>query len=66
MPGGDFGVTYDGQVADEHGFAVMGGNAEGVTTYLRDHYTAGTALDDPTALTPSRRASVHAGSWYLA
>ena len=43
-------LTYDGQVADEHGFAVMGGNAEGVTTYLREHYTAGTALDDAVRL----------------
>ena len=31
-------LTYDGQVADEHGFAVMGGSAEPVTTYLKEHY----------------------------
>jgi proteasome alpha subunit len=39
-------LTYDGQVADEHGFAVMGGMAEQVTTYLSEHYRAGSSLDD--------------------
>ncbi len=39
-------LTYDGQVADEHGFAVMGGNADSVTTHLREHYREGTGLDD--------------------
>ena len=34
-------LTYDGQVADEHGYAVMGGPAEQATTYLKEHYTAG-------------------------
>ncbi|MEP7092099.1 MAG: proteasome subunit alpha [Nocardioidaceae bacterium] len=39
-------LTYDGQVADEHGFAVMGGSAEQATTYLKEHYVAGAALED--------------------
>ncbi len=39
-------LTYDGQVADEHGFAVMGGSAEQATTYLGEHYRAGADLDD--------------------
>jgi proteasome alpha subunit len=39
-------LTYDGQVADEHGFAVMGGSAEQVTTYLREHYTEGATLEE--------------------
>ena len=39
-------LTYDGQVADEHGFAVMGGAAEPPTTYLREHYRAGMDLED--------------------
>ena len=39
-------LTYDGQVADEHGFAVMGGNAESVTTHLREHYQDGMGLED--------------------
>ncbi len=39
-------LTYDGQVADEHDFAVMGGSAEPATTYLTEHFTAGSDLDD--------------------
>ncbi|MGZ4493929.1 MAG: proteasome subunit alpha [Nocardioides sp.] len=39
-------LTYDGQVADEHGFAAMGGSAEQVTTYLKEHYTEGAPLAD--------------------
>jgi proteasome alpha subunit len=38
-------LTYDGQVADEHGFAVMGGAAEVVASYLRERYAAGLSLD---------------------
>ena len=32
-----FRLTFDGQVADEQHYAVMGGDAEGVSTYLKDH-----------------------------
>ena len=39
-------LTYDGQVADEHGFAVMGGAADVVAGHLRDHYVAGSSLED--------------------
>ncbi|MCW2737371.1 proteasome subunit alpha [Nocardioides sp.] len=39
-------LTYDGQVADEHGFAVMGGAADVVAGHLREHYVAGSTLDD--------------------
>jgi proteasome alpha subunit len=39
-------LTYDGQVADEHGFAVMGGNTEAVATHLRERYREGAALAD--------------------
>ncbi|HVH94672.1 MAG TPA: proteasome subunit alpha, partial [Nocardioidaceae bacterium] len=39
-------LTYDGQVADEHGFAVMGGSAEQATVYLKDRYRPGTGLED--------------------
>jgi len=31
-------LTYDGQVNDEHGFAVMGGAADVVAAYLSEHY----------------------------
>jgi proteasome alpha subunit len=39
-------LTYDGQVADEHGFAVMGGSAEQVGAFLKERYAADTPLDD--------------------
>jgi proteasome alpha subunit len=39
-------LTYDGQLADEHGFAVMGGNTETVTGYLREHYRDGASLQE--------------------
>lgn len=38
-------LTYDGQVADEHGFAVMGGAADVVAGHLREHYQPGASLD---------------------
>ena len=38
-------LTYDGQIVDEHGFSVMGGSAENVSTYLREHYEAGLSLE---------------------
>jgi proteasome alpha subunit len=39
-------LTYDGQVADEHGFAVMGGSADPATSYLQQHYQSGASLED--------------------
>ncbi len=39
-------LTYEGSVADEHGYAVMGGSAEQVSIYLKEHYTEGLDLDD--------------------
>jgi proteasome alpha subunit len=39
-------LTYDGSVADEQGFAVMGGSAELVSQYLGRHYRDGMALDE--------------------
>ena len=39
-------LTYDGQVADEHGFAVMGGNTEAVTAHLRENYRPGSTLGE--------------------
>jgi proteasome alpha subunit len=35
-------LTYDGSVAEEHGFVVMGGNSEPIATHVREHH-------DPTA-----------------
>jgi proteasome alpha subunit len=37
-------LTYEGRVADEHGYAVMGGDADTVASYLKDHYTEGADL----------------------
>jgi proteasome alpha subunit len=39
-------LTYDGQVADEHGFAVMGGNAEAAAGHMRERYQEGGRLED--------------------
>jgi proteasome alpha subunit len=50
-------LTYDGSVADEHGYAVMGGLAEQVSGYLDDHYAEG--LDLVAALQVAVRALGH-------
>ena len=39
-------LTFDGSVADEHGYVVMGGSADTISTYLADHYEADTSLPD--------------------
>src|SRR5690606_15796744 len=41
-----FRLTFDGQVADEHDFAVMGGAAESVTSYLKERFRPGLSRDD--------------------
>ncbi|MEO7351722.1 MAG: proteasome subunit alpha, partial [Marmoricola sp.] len=41
-----FRLTFDGQVVEEHDFAVMGGAAESVTKYLEERYTTGLSRDD--------------------
>ena len=43
-------LTYDGQVADEHGYAVMGGAADIVATYLKERYVEGSSLEDAVRL----------------
>lgn len=43
-------LTYDGQVADEHGFAVMGGAADTVASYLKERYAEGASLTDAVRL----------------
>ena len=45
-----FRLTYDGQVADEHDYAAMGGDAESVTTYLKEHFVASLPLEAAIAL----------------
>jgi proteasome alpha subunit len=41
-----FRLTYEGRVADEHGFAVMGGEAEAVAEQLGSTYVEGAPLAD--------------------
>jgi proteasome alpha subunit len=45
-------LTYDGSVADERGFVVMGGQAEQINTYLEQNYAAPRPLAEalPTAV----------------
>jgi len=43
-------LTYDGSVADEHGFVVMGGQAESITTALTERWRAGMSLTEALAL----------------
>jgi proteasome alpha subunit len=51
-PAGDqiYRLTYDGQVADEHGFAVMGGAADVVAGYLTDNYREGCSMQEAVRL----------------
>jgi len=39
-------LTYQGQVTDEHQYAVMGGADEVVASYLEEHYSEGASLSD--------------------
>src|SRR6187431_1581021 len=46
-------LTYDGQVADEHRYAVMGGAADTVASYLEERYAEGASLEDAVRLAVS-------------
>jgi proteasome alpha subunit len=50
-------LTYDGSVADEHGYAVMGGSTERSTAYLSEHYAEG--LDQAGAIRLAVAALAH-------
>jgi proteasome alpha subunit len=39
-------LTFDGSVADEHGFVAMGGSSESIAAYLAEHWTEGLSLAD--------------------
>ena len=45
-PEGDqiYRITFDGSVADEHGYVAMGGQADQVTRVLKEHYRDGMSL----------------------
>ena len=51
-------LTYDGSVADEHGYVVMGGSAESISTLLKDAYRDGLPLAEAVtaSVTALRRA----------
>jgi proteasome alpha subunit len=38
-------ITFDGSVADEHGFVAMGGQAEQVAVVLKERYAAGLTIE---------------------
>jgi proteasome alpha subunit len=42
-------LTYDGSVADEHGFVAMGGQAEAITAALKEHHRDGLTLTEGVA-----------------
>jgi len=37
-------ITFDGSVNDEHGYVAMGGQAEKITTVLKEHYSESSTL----------------------
>src|ERR1700759_609059 len=39
-------LSYDGTIADERSFVVMGGQAEALTSHLRDEFRPGLPLDE--------------------
>lgn len=43
-------LTFDGSVADEHGYVVMGGSADTISTALEDQYSEGLSLADAMAV----------------
>jgi proteasome alpha subunit len=43
-------ITFDGSVAEEHGFVVMGGHADQVAAVLKDQYSTGLTLPAAFAL----------------
>jgi proteasome alpha subunit len=47
-PGDDqmYRLTFDGSVADEHGFVVMGGSAEAISNHLQEHHHPEAVLAD--------------------
>jgi proteasome alpha subunit len=45
-----FRLTFDGSVADEHGFVAMGGQADTIISYLRGHHQEGLPLAEAVRL----------------
>jgi proteasome alpha subunit len=55
-------LTFDGSVADEHGYVVMGGSAEAISTSLEDTYTEGLELGPAISVAIDGLSSETAGS----
>jgi proteasome alpha subunit len=55
-------LTFDGSVADEHGFVAMGGSAEQITTALTEGWTTGLELDAALRLAVRALAAAPAGN----
>lgn len=55
-------LTYDGSVVDEHGHAVMGGNAELVSRHLTENFREGMSFDDATRLAVDALARDNSGA----
>ncbi|MGB7983134.1 MAG: proteasome subunit alpha [Candidatus Nanopelagicales bacterium] len=43
-------LTFDGSVADEHGFVAMGGSSDAISAHLAEHWRAGLSLAQGLAL----------------
>jgi proteasome alpha subunit len=39
-------ILYDGTIEDEHSYAAMGGQADEIRRFLKDHYQADLSLDE--------------------
>jgi proteasome alpha subunit len=57
-----FRLTFDGQVVEEHDYAVMGGAADAVTSYLEKRYTSGLSRDEALRLTASALGQGESGN----
>ena len=55
-------LTYDGSVADEHRFAVMGGSADKATAHLEEHYTEAMSQNEALALAVAALAAEGEGA----
>jgi proteasome alpha subunit len=54
-------LTYDGSVADEEGFVVMGGNAEAISTRLHDSHREAMPLGDGLRVAVAAMSTTEAG-----
>jgi proteasome alpha subunit len=43
-------ILYDGTIEDEHNYAAMGGQADEIRRFLKDHYKEGLSLEDAVQL----------------